>query len=180
MTWLAGFRYFRFEDNLNYASSVTDTVFGNGNDDIYYNSEVINDLVGFQIGGTLNYCTGRRASLYGTSRMGIYGNHSQFNSDLGTRNGHLAYFNGSPTESYMVSSSKTDVAFLGELGSGVNYRLTPKWSANVGYRAIAVSGVATAVDQLPINMSTMSSVSNFDNNGSLILHGVNLGAQYNY
>jgi len=180
MTWLAGFRYFRFEDNLNYASSVGDTVFGHGNDDIYYNSDVVNNLIGFQIGGTLNYCTGRRASLYGTSRMGIYGNHSQFNSDLGTRNGHLAYFTGSPTENYVVSSSKTDVAFLGELGSGINYRLTPKWSANVGYRAIAVSGVATAVDQLPINMSTLGKVMDFDNNSSLILHGVNLGAQYNY
>ncbi len=180
MTWLAGVRYFRFEDNLNYASSINDTVFGNGNDDIYYNSGLVNDLVGFQIGGTLNYCTGRRASLYATSKMGIYGNHAQFNSSIGTLNGHAAYFTGSPTENYIISTSKTDVAFLGEMGAGVNYRLTSKWSANVGYRAIAVSGVATAVDQFPINMSTLGSVSNFDNNASLILHGVNLGAQYNY
>ena len=180
MTWLAGVRYFRFEDTLNYASSATDTVFGNGNDDIYYNSDIVNDLVGFQIGGTLNYCTGRRAALFATTKMGIYGNHARFNSDIGTRNGHLAYFNGNPTDDYVISSSKTDVAFLGEMGAGVNYRLTSKWSANVGYRAIAVSGVATAVDQLPINMSTRSSVENFDNNASLILHGVNLGAMYNF
>ncbi len=180
MTWLAGVRYFRFDDSLNYASSIDDTVFGNGDDDIYYDSDISNNLYGFQIGGTLNYCTGRRASLYATTKMGAYGNHSKFNSDIGTHNGSLAFFDAGTTEDYVISTSKTDVAFLGELGTGVNYRLTPKWSANVGYRAIAVSGVATAVDQLPINMATKSSVMNFDNNGSLMLHGVNLGAQYNY
>ncbi len=180
MTWLAGIRYFRFEDNLTYISSLTDTSFGNGNDDIYYNSNVVNELVGFQIGGTLNYCTGRRASLYATTKMGIYGNHSRFDSDLGTRNGHRAYLTGSPTEAYMISASKTDVAFLGEMGTGVNYRLTSKWSGNFGYRAIVASGVATAVDQLPINMSHLGNAADFDNNAALILHGVNLGAQYNY
>ena len=180
MTWLAGIRYFRFEDNLTYMSSLTDQTFGNGNDDIYYNSNIVNDLVGFQIGGTLNYCTGRRASLYATTKMGIYGNHARFNSDLGTRNGNLAYLTGSPADQYLISASKTDVAFLGEMGTGVNYRLTSKWSANVGYRAIVASGVATAVDQLPINMSHIGNASDFDNNAALILHGVNLGAQYNF
>ncbi len=184
MTWLAGVRYFRFRDNLSYMSSLTDTNFGNGNDDIYYDSRVVNDLVGAQIGGILNFCTGRRASLYALTKMGIYGNHARFNSEIGTRNGHAAYVSAvnSPNfgQDYVISSSKTDVAFLGELGSGVNYRLTSKWSANVGYRAIVVSGVATAVDQLPINMSHLGNASNFDNNAALILHGVSLGAQYNY
>ena len=181
MTWLAGVRYFRFRDNLSYVSSLTDTTFGNGNDDIYYDSRVVNDLVGAQIGGILNFCTGKRASLYALTKMGLYGNHARFNSDLGTRNGHSAYVtNGGVEEDYMISRSKTDIAFIGELGTGVNYRLTSKWSANVGYRAIVASGVATAVDQLPINMTHLGNASNFDNNAALILHGVNLGAQYNY
>ncbi len=181
MTWLAGVRYFRFKDTLSYASSLSDTYFGSGNDDIYYDSRVVNDLIGGQIGGIMNFCTGRRASLYALTKMGVYGNHARFNSDLGTHNGHSAYVsNGGVEQNYMISSSKTDVAFLGELGTGVNYRLTSKWSANVGYRAIAVSGVATAVDQLPINMTHLGNASNFDNNSALILHGVNLGAQYNY
>lgn len=181
MTWLAGVRYFRFRDNLTYVSSLADTTFGNGNDDIYYDSRVVNDLVGGQIGGIMNFCTGRRASLYALTKMGIYGNHARFNSNLGTRNGNSAYVtNGGVQEDYIISRSKTDVAFLGELGTGVNYRLTSKWSANVGYRAIVVSGVATAVDQLPINMTHLGNASNFDNNAALILHGVNLGAQYNY
>lgn len=184
MTWLAGVRYFRFKDTLTYGSSLADTTFGNGNDDLYYSSRVVNDLVGGQIGGILNFCTGKRASLYALTKMGIYGNHARFNSDLATRNGHSAYVSnaGSPNfgQDYMIATSKTDVAFIGELGTGVNYRLTPKWSTNVGYRAIVASGVATAVDQLPINMSHLGNASNFDNNATLILHGVNLGAQYNY
>ncbi len=100
---------------------------------------LVNDLVGFQLGNTLNYCVGRRAAFYGMTRMGIYGNHAQFNSDLGVT-GTRAYASAGPflNQNYMISGSKTDVAFLGELGTGVHYRLTPKWSANVGYRAIAV------------------------------------------
>lgn len=184
MTWLAGVRYFRFRDSLTYASSLTDTTFGSGNDDIYYDSRVVNDLVGAQIGGIMNYCTGKRASLYALSKMGIYGNHARYNSSLGTRNGNSAYVSaaGSPSigQDYIISSSKTDVAFIAELGSGVNYRFTSKWSGNFGYRAVVVSGVATAVDQLPINMSHLGNVRDFDNNAALILHGVNLGAQYNY
>ena len=179
MTWLAGVRYFRFSDSLSYASSLTDTTFGNGNDDIYYSNRVVNDLVGSQIGGIMNFCVGKRTSLYALTKMGVYANHAQFNSDLGTLNGHSAYVTNTG-ENYMISSSKTDVAFIGEIGTGFNYRLTSKWSTNVGYRAIVASGVATAVDQLPINMSHLGNASSFDNNAALILHGVNLGALYNY
>jgi len=179
MTWLAGVRYFRFSDSLSYASSLTDTTFGNGNDDIYYSNRVVNDLVGSQIGGIMNFCVGKRTSIYALTKMGVYANHAQFNSDLGTRNGHSAYVTNTG-ENYMISSRKTDVAFIGEIGTGFNYRLTSKWSTNVGYRAIVASGVATAVDQLPINMSHLGNASSFDNNAALILHGVNLGALYNY
>lgn len=180
-TWLAGLRYFRFEDNLAYAASRADSNFGYGNDDIYYNSNVTNDLFGGQIGGILNYCCGRRCSLYAASKMGLFGNHAQFNSSLGTYT-QDAYVSSGPYsgDSYMVSASKTDIAFIGELGTGINYRLTSKWSGIVGYRAIFASGVATAVDQLPLQMSHLGNVANFDNNASLILHGINLGAQYNY
>lgn len=182
MTWLAGVRYFRFNDTLSYASSRLDNQFTGGNDDIYWDSNLQNDLVGFQIGGTLNFCTGRRASLYATTKMGVYGNHAQYDTSIGTR-GTSSYidsanaFNG---RNFMVSASKTDVAFLGELGTGVQYRLTPKWSANMGYRAIVASGVATAVDQIPLEMIHLGNVANFDNNAALILHGVNLGGVYNY
>jgi Putative beta barrel porin-7 (BBP7) len=181
MTWLAGVRYFRFTDTLTYASSLSDTTFGTGNDDIYYDNSVVNELIGGQLGGILNYCTGKRASLYALTKMGLYGNHARFTSDLGTYNGNSAYVtNGGVQANYMISNSKTDVAFIGEFGTGVNYRLTSKWSANCGYRAIVASGVATAVDQLPINMTHLGNASDFDNNAALILHGVNLGAQYNY
>ena len=181
MTWLAGVRYFRFTDSLTYAASRADTTFGNGNDDIYYDSRTVNDLVGGQIGGIMNFCTGRRASLYALTKMGVYGNHARFNSDLGTRN-DSAYVSNGPFngDNYMISSSKTDVAFIGELGTGLNYRLSPKWSGLVGYRAIVASGVATAANQLPLQMSHLGNASNFNNNSSLILHGVNLGAVYNY
>jgi Putative beta barrel porin-7 (BBP7) len=182
MTWLAGVRYFRFNDTLSYASSRLDNQFTGANDDIYWDTQLQNDLLGAQLGGIINYCTGRRANLYATTKMGVYGNRSQYDTSIGGI-GTAAYvsstnaFNG---QNFVVSSSKTDVAFIGEVGTGVNIRLSSKWSANVGYRAIAASGVATAVDQIPLEMIHLGNVANFDNNGSLILHGLTLGGLYNY
>jgi Putative beta barrel porin-7 (BBP7) len=182
MTWLAGVRYFRFNDTLSYASSRLDNQFTGANDDIYWDTQLQNDLLGAQLGGIINYCTGRRANLYATTKMGVYGNRSQYDTSIGGI-GTAAYvsstnaFNG---QNFVVSSSKTDVAFIGEVGTGVNIRLSSKWSANVGYRAIAASVVATAVDQIPLEMIHLGNVANFDNNGSLILHGLTLGGLYNY
>ncbi len=181
LTWLAGVRYFRFEDDLRFSASRLDNAF-NGPDDIHYDVNVTNDLVGFQLGSMMNYCLGKRFNVFGVSKMGVYGNHSEFTSRLGT-NDTLAYvtsnnqFNG---QGYMVSSSKSDVAFIGELGTGLNVRLTSKWSGNVGYRGIVASGVATAPSQIPYDMTHLGNVADFNNNSTLILHGITLGGMYNF
>ncbi len=76
VSWLAGFRYFRFEDNLAYAASLNDSLISRANDDLYYDVNTTNDLFGFQMGSRLDYCLGRRVNLYGNAKAGIYGNHS--------------------------------------------------------------------------------------------------------
>jgi hypothetical protein len=179
VTWLGGVRYFRFTDDLRFGASRADMTFGSGNDDIYYDANVTNDLVGFQLGSMMNYCVGKRLSFYGTTKMGIYNNHSRLDTRIAA-NGNYAYLNGNPSETYMVSSSKNDVAFLGELGTGLNVRLTPKWSGTIGYRGIAASGVATAPSQIPYAFNHLGNVADFNNNSTLILHGLNIGGLYNF
>jgi hypothetical protein len=48
---LAGFRYLRFNDSLEFASDPSDTMFSGEVDELYYNIDVNNDLVGVQFGG---------------------------------------------------------------------------------------------------------------------------------
>ena len=181
-TWLGGFRYFRFKESLQYAASETDTVF-NGPDDLYYDINVRNDLAGFQLGGAGTYCLGRRFNAYALTKGGIYNNHSKYTTSIYRSGGPEAtvtsanIFNGQP---YMVDASKNQAAFMGEFGTGVGARISRGWSANVGYRVIGVAGVATAVNNIPFDMTHLDNVADYNNTSSLLLHGWTLGGMYNF
>jgi hypothetical protein len=181
-TWLGGVRWFRFKDNLQYAASQFDTMYDSA-DDLYYDVHTRNDLVGFQLGGAGTYCVGRRFNVYGLSKAGVYNNHAQFSTSIYRDGGPFATVNSTNAfngDDYMVTSSKNQLAFLGEVGTGVGMRITRGWSANVGYRVIGAAGVATAVNNIPIEMVHLGNVADFNNTSSLVLHGWTIGGMYNF
>jgi hypothetical protein len=51
---------------------------------------------------------------------------------------------------------------------------------NLGYRVVGVNGVATAVGQIPRDFSNGDDINRINNTNSLLLHGVVLGAAYNF
>ncbi len=185
-TWLAGLRWFRFTDNLQYSASETDYAYNGGVDDLYYDNNVRNDLVGFQLGGVGTYCLGSRFNVYGLSKAGIYNNHSTLYTRIGRNGGgptatiDWAPANAFQGDAYMVDASQNNAAFLGELGTGVGVRVSRGWSANVGYRVIGVSGVATAVNTIPIEMVHLGNVADYNTTSSLLLHGISIGGMYNF
>ena len=157
-------------------------MFGSTADDFYYRNNVTNDLFGGQLGGLATWCTGRRVNLWTGANVGVYNNHINYSSYAGTTTDAATVvstnsFNGQP---YNLSNSTNDVAILSELTSGVGLRLTRGWSANIGYRVIGVSGVATAVGQIPRDFSLLNDASRINNDRSLILYGWTLGAAYNF
>jgi hypothetical protein len=181
MSWLAGFRYFHFADNLEYAASETDSMFDAN--DLYYNNDVTNDLFGFQIGGFGNYCLTNCISIYSGVKFGVYGNHMEYDTSIGTGSGTYAVidspnaYDGMPYN-YMVSDN--DVAFIGEWDLGMGYRINQCWSVRAGYRVLAASGVATSVGQIPYDYINVGHLTDIDNSDALILHGAYVGAQYNF
>jgi len=54
--WLAGARFFRFHENLIFGADASDTTITYEDDEIFYNIDIDNDLVGLQIGNELEYC----------------------------------------------------------------------------------------------------------------------------
>lgn len=177
-----GVRWFQFRDSLEYAASQTDNVYGVTADDFYYRNGVRNDLVGFQLGSTANWCTGTRLNLYAGTAFGIYGNRMTASTYAGTTDTAATIvsansFNGN---AYNYNSSLTDVAFLGEGNLGAGVRICRGWTANLGYRVVGVNGVATAVGQIPRDFSLANDVQRINNNNSLILHGLVMGAMYNF
>lgn len=174
MSWLAGVRYLQFNDDLHY-SAMGGLL---GTNVLSYDVVTRNHLVGFQIGGRADYCVGARANLYSLAKAGIFGNHASLESRLGSSQ-YWAYRSNDPTMPYNINRTKDQLAFLSEIGTGIGYRISPKWSATCGYRAIVASGVASAVGNLRHQGQGISSTG-IHAQDYLVLHGVNIGALYNF
>jgi len=180
VTWLAGVRYFRFDENVTFASVAGDAAvtvggaeFGNngGIDEAYYDVRCENNLVGFQIGARGDYFVNDRLGVYLTPKFGIYGNSIDGRSHLHT---------GSGDEAFDIRSNKDDVSFLASIDLGMEYQLNDHWRAFVGYRALAVTGVALSDNQFPAFMAATDEMADIDSNGELILHGGFGGVEWRF
>ncbi len=182
IAYLGGFRWFRFDDNLEYAASMTDDMYGGTADDVYYLNNVRNDLYGFQLGGQATYCTGRRLSLLAGTKFGIFANNvtHQSYAGLSDRAATVLSANSYNGQDYSFTTESTDVALLGEGNLGLGLTIGRGWTANVGYRIIGVSGIATAPGQVPRDFGLLDDARHLNRSGSLILHGLTLGGAYNW
>ncbi|MBI3468464.1 MAG: hypothetical protein HY000_36140 [Planctomycetes bacterium] len=181
VTWLGGVRWFRFDERLIFASVAGDgavvnaggSEFGNnlGIDEAYLRSRAQNDLVGPQIGAWANYYITPRFSMFAQPKFGIYGNSISVRSHL---------YSGDGITAFDYSGSKTDVSFLGQVDLGATIQLTDNWRLRGGYRAIAVSGIALSDEQIPHFLAAADEFQQVDSNGSLILHGAFVGADWRF
>jgi hypothetical protein len=138
-------------------------------------------LIGAQLGGHLDYCLTRRWSLNSEMKFGLYGNHISHHSSIGGANG-VATVGAGPNAGrpYYVNSNKDDVSFIGEIRFGFGYQLHQRWRLTAGYRAVAVTGVALATNQIPPDLRGIDDVIDVDSNASLILHGSYYGLEYTW
>jgi len=181
-TPLIGLRWLRFGDNLEFAASQTDTMFGTGPDDFYYRNHVTNDLVGLQLGGMGHVCFGPRLALYAGSTVGLYGNHIRARSFAGYEGDPATVISGNAHNGmpYILDSSDTVLATAAELDTGASLRLSRCWSANVGYRILGISGVANGIGQIPYDFGHLGEAAYINAHQSVILHGLTLGLSANF
>jgi hypothetical protein len=186
---LCGFRYLRVDDDFQYATmwaiddgtgTLTPPAYTpwDGAGELYYDINVDNQLVGFQLGANMNYCISCKCNVFWNTNFGLYNNHitsyQRVYGELGP-----ATWVGSG-ENVSVNSDKDDVAFVGEMQVGGSYDFTCNWRGILAYRAVAISGVALSVDQMPEDFSNQEQVALIDSNGSLIIHGVQAGVEFRY
>ena len=174
--WMAGVRWFRFHEEMRYAAFSTNPVYP---PQMFYDLETQNDLIGFQLGARTEHCLTNRLSLALGTKFGIYGNEIYHRQSIHDGAGTFATINAGPAtgNDYNYTSRKRDVSFLGELDLGLNYQFSSCWRANMGYRAIAATGIALAPDQVPVNFTDTSAINRINSNGSLILHGAYFGVE---
>jgi len=181
--WLVGVRFFSFRDHLLFGAEETggNGAFGDEDDEIYYNIDITNHLVGAQLGFSGAYAVSCQCSLDYGVKLGLFGNQISHTSEIGGSQG-VATINNGPNAGldFFVQNTKKDVAFLGEANLGVSWRFGNCWSAKVGYRAVAVTGVALPTNQIYHDLRGIQDVRWVDSNGSLILHGGYARAEYRF
>jgi len=181
--WGLGARYFRFEEDLLFSARAqgTGTVFNGDANQLDYAVDVANNLIGFQLTGDGEYFLSNRLSLTFGGKIGLFANHINHMSRISSA-GNIAFVNNGPLAGHRwdINSNKNDVAMLAELNIGMGYQVSKCWSINAGYRGMAATGVALSSNQIYSDLRGVNDAQIIDSNGSLILHGAFVGAEYNY
>ncbi len=177
--WLAGFRYFSFDEELQYASFSQNP---NYPPSLYYELCTQNDLYGFQVGTRTERCWGNGLGFQFGAKFGVYGNHLEACQAIHDGANAYAEISTGPNagSDYNFESSKDDFATMGELNLGLTYQIKCDWRAVGGYRALGITGVALAADQIPYNFSDSQDIARIKSNGSLILHGLYFGLEHSF
>lgn len=178
--WLMGFRFFRFEEALRFASLRAGGSWNVPTQWAAINDHVENNLWGFQIGAHGDLRMTQSVKLFCTPKFGIYNNHIENTFAFYRGDGVAADTNGTYPMGYPVQSSKDQLSFLTEINLGVDWQFARNWSVRVGYRLLAATGIALADNQVPPYVVDIPEIQRIDTNGHLILHGAFAGLTYNY
>lgn len=179
--WATGFRYFRFSEELQFAADTVDAFFTGDAAEIYYDVDLANHLIGWQLGGRGQYAITDRLSTFGDVKFGIFGNHIRHFSRIGGAAGDAVVNNGpNVNRAFREDNHKNDVSFLGELELGLRYRIYSQWRLVGGYRAMAITGVALPSDQIPSDLRAVNELPFIASDGSVVLHGAFAGLEIAY
>jgi hypothetical protein len=190
LTGLCGVRYMRMDDDFFNAVQFSDPGAVGGADggyDGFYAGDAetelfheinVDKLVGFQMGANVDYMCTSCWSLFAYSNFGVYNNHmSQYQRVFENGAGEIRFVNDGGDAS--VRSTKDDIAFLGELRAGMGYQVSCNCRITAAWRAVAISGAALSVNQIrPFDNQEI--VSRIDSQGALIMHGLQVGSEFNF
>lgn len=174
-----GFRWFQFNEDLRYGSDTTAAGYPFRT---YLNSNVENTLLGLQVGGRTEVCLTRRIRFAGGTKVGLFNNRINAHQDVRDSNFNYATVGSGPYagDDYNLDNQKNDISFLGEFNAGLIYQFSGKSRFNIGYRALGISGIALATDQVPYSFTALDQISRIRSNGSLLLHGGYAGFEFCY
>jgi len=179
--YVAGFRYMNFTDRFLFSSNANSTDLVNDPNALNYLGQFNNNLYGFQLGSGLSYCVTNRLTAYVIGKAGVYDNVvSGLQRVYGTA-GNAVINNGPYTgQDFVVrTANRSTFAMSGQIDLGGRWAITNNWSANFGYRVLALAGVATADDNFQqTQFHDVDGVAFLNRSGSFLIHGAYAGATY--
>lgn len=172
---IAGPRYFLFEEELGFGSLATGGTWGGrgGLDEAYLRERISNTLLGGQIGFDAGCHLGNMFRIYFAPKFGIYNNHivGDFLAVRGDGTTATPTAASGVTGTYPVRADKNVFSCITQIDTGIEWRFHPQWSAFVGYRLMAATGIGLADHQIPAYIVDIPALSTVKHNGDLLLHG---------
>ncbi len=183
--FLAGVRWFRFQDGFLFGAQRQADGTCYAGDWLYLDDRITNDLVGFQAGFNANYRFADCWKVFLTPKFGVFNNHTTLDYNLyavsctsGTRyEGCSQTYN---TPNYPVHSTSDNFAFLTQVDLGLDWQVTQHISTQLGYRVVAMTGMALSDSQVPFYGNDTQSIADIKHNDSLLLHGVFGGLTFSW
>jgi opacity protein-like surface antigen len=179
--YLAGFRYINFSDRFLFSSNANSTNLTTDPAALNYLGQFNNNLFGFQLGSGLSYCVSNSLTAYAIGKVGVYDNSVTSLQRVYGAAGNAVINNGPFNgQQFVVQSAARDTfAMSGQIDLGGRWAITNNWSANFGYRVLALAGVATADDNFQQSQfHDVSGIAFLNRSGSLLIHGAYLGTTY--
>ncbi len=176
-----GVRYFRFWEHLLFGATA-----GAGRVDPAYaqqaflEDKVSNDLFGFQFGFDMGYQVLPSCRLFAAPKFGVYNNHIDHYFVARLSDGTVGTVTSPAGETFPSQSNTNVLSFLTQIDVGLDWQLTQRLSAQMGYRVIVATGMALADHQIPHYVNDIPEYRNIKHNGDLFLHGAFAGVTLNY
>ncbi len=171
---LVGFRYIDFDESLQYVSG-SDA--GTGPRSLAFNSSVENSLFGAQVGGRSEFNVFNKLGASIGTKFGLFYTNARANRKISGNFADGSTYDPNIVDGstsilgYDYGSSEGDASFLAEIDLGLIYQFSQSSRFRLGYRAIGISGVAHASDNISADLSDVSQLQQTDDSGNLRLRG---------
>jgi hypothetical protein len=164
-TYLAGFRYIRMTEDLNF-NALTDVLTGFPNTGhLLWSGD--NDMVGAQFGGDGWICLLQGLRLGGEAKAGIYNNRFKYR--------HATNIPDPAIDDVNFSTAGNQVAFAGEASIDLVADILPSWSIRGGYRVLYMNSLVTVGNNIdPTNVVSTALYTQAD----ALYHGFQGGIEY--
>lgn len=165
VTWIGGFRYLQFNEQLN-----SQLINGPGVGDVHYNVAATNNLFGMQVGAAYDLLSSCDCCVQLYGNVGLYANQASQNTSLTNFS--------APATTFTASGQSTGLATVGEFGVTGSKRIWRNLAIRGGYHVLGLSGISTAPNQFPA--TSLVNQSGLNTNNSALFHGATLGLELTY
>ncbi|QEG24530.1 BBP7 family outer membrane beta-barrel protein [Mariniblastus fucicola] len=185
---LLGFRYFHFAETLLYEA--VDVPQGDPNfpspESVGYFSSTENHLLGLQIGARSDYQIRRRLMLHVGVKAGAFNNSINTRQRVDYRMADGSVIN--PTvaggtlsgERFDIGAEDDVKSILGEVDLSVSLQVSGSSRVRVGYRAMGVTDIAFASNQIQDDFTDASGLTMPNADGDLVTQGGYFGLEFAY